>query len=183
MTFVNERHIARDGQGRIYEERWTLVPKNGDLKPFMTWIQISDPERRVWFNCSPHTHICDQRRYDPRIDLPAASRRTGSRGDGSESWEDLGERTILGVETVGVRKTTTINPGVMGNDQPLTSVREYWHSDLLGINLLSTVSSPLFGKQVFTITEMNPGEPDPQLFDLPAGYSVRDVEKDPASTR
>jgi hypothetical protein len=71
----------------------------------------------------------------------------------------------------------------MGNDQPLTSVREYWHSDLLGINLLSTVSSPLFGKQVFTITEMNPGEPDPQLFDLPAGYSVRDVEKDPASTR
>ena len=27
ITFVNERHIARDRRGRIYEERWALVPK------------------------------------------------------------------------------------------------------------------------------------------------------------
>jgi hypothetical protein len=186
MTFVNERHIARDGQGRIYQERWGLVPKNGSVKSPMTWIQIADPERRVWYNCSPQTHICDRRLYDPKIDLSAASPRKGSshalsRGDGYVTWEDLGGRNILGVETVGARETTTLNPGVMGNDQPLTSMREYWHSDLLGINLLSTISSPVFGKQVFTITEMNPGEPDPRLFDLPAGYSVRESGKNSAS--
>jgi hypothetical protein len=186
MTLVNERHLARDGQGRIYQERWGLVPKNGSVKSPMTWIQIADPERRVWYNCSPQTHVCDRRLYDPAIDLSAASRPAGSshplpQGDGFVNWEELGGRNILGVETVGVRETTTLNPGVMGNDQPLTSMREYWHSDQLGINLLSTVSSPVFGKQVFTITEINPGEPDPHLFDLPAGYRVRDQNKNSVS--
>src|SRR5271165_4821312 len=29
ITLVNERHIARDRMGRIYQERWYLVPKSG----------------------------------------------------------------------------------------------------------------------------------------------------------
>src|ERR1700756_1236885 len=29
ITLVNERHIARDRNGRVYQERWYLVPKNG----------------------------------------------------------------------------------------------------------------------------------------------------------
>src|SRR4051812_33432171 len=28
-TLVNERHIMRDSKGRIYQERWILVPKGG----------------------------------------------------------------------------------------------------------------------------------------------------------
>ena len=59
MTFVNERHIARDGQGRIYEERWLLVPKNSNVKSWMNWIQIADPKQRTLYNCSPQKHICD----------------------------------------------------------------------------------------------------------------------------
>ena len=70
-----------------------------------------------------------------------------------------------------------MNAGTMGNDQPLTSLREYWHSDQLGINLLSIRTSPMFGKQTFTITEITAAEPDPQLFELPAGYSVNDQRK------
>jgi len=29
ITSVNQRSIARDSKGRIYQERWLLVPKNG----------------------------------------------------------------------------------------------------------------------------------------------------------
>ena len=124
MTFVNERHIARDTQGRIYEERWFLVPKNGNVKSTMNWIQIADPKQRTLYNCSPLIHICDLLVYDPASDLAAASPRQGTSrilpdGGGNVTWEDLGNRNIAGIETVGSRETTTMNAGTWGNDQPL----------------------------------------------------------------
>jgi hypothetical protein len=181
MTFVNQRHIARDGQGRIYEERWVLVPKNSDVKSFMNWIQIADPKQRTLYNCSPQAKICDLLVYDPADDLSGASLRPvrphiTQNPNGSQSSEDLGTRSILGIETSGVRETTVTNAGIMGNDQPLTSMTEYWHAKQLGINLLSVRSSPFFGKQTFTITELTTGEPDPQLFQLPS-YAIHDQRK------
>ncbi len=103
MTYVNERHIARDAQGRIYEERWLLVPKNGKIKSIMNWIQLADPHQRRLYNCSPQRHICDLLVYDPASDLAAASPKRGKPGttpheDGSTVWEDLGARSIAGVE-------------------------------------------------------------------------------------
>jgi hypothetical protein len=65
----------------------------------------------------------------------------------------------------------------MGNDQPLTSFSEYWHSQQLGLNLLSLRSSPFFGKQTFTITELTASEPDPELFQIPEGFKVNDQRK------
>src|SRR5207244_509634 len=43
FTLANERRIARDGRGRIYEERWLLVPKSGKVESQMNVIQIADP--------------------------------------------------------------------------------------------------------------------------------------------
>lgn len=182
MTFVNERHIGRNGEGRIYEERWALVPKGSKVKSIMTWIQLADPKARTLYNCSPLKHVCDLLVYDPTDDLSAATLRKGSNhtlnnGDGSQTWEELGTRNILGVETVGVRETTITNAGVLGNDQPLNSLSEYWHSQQLGINLLSIRSSPYFGKQTFTITELTLGDPDAQKFELPADYKINDQRK------
>jgi hypothetical protein len=182
MTFVNQRHIARNADGRIYEERWYLVPKGSNVKSTMNWIQLADPKQHTLYNCSPQRHICDLLVYNPESDLSAASLRKGSthpleNGEGSDVWEDLGTRNILGIETEGVRETTVTNVGVLGNDQPLNSVSEYWHSQQLGLNLLSIRSSPYFGKQTFTITEISTGDPDAQLFQLPAGYTVNDQRK------
>jgi hypothetical protein len=184
MTFVNERHLARDRQGRIYEERWFLVPKNSGVKSTMNWIQLVDPKQRTLYNCSPIKHMCDVLVYDPAPDFAAASLHKGSsvalpHGDGNVAWEDLGTRNIAGIDTVGGRETTITNAGTMGNDQPLTSMSEYWHSEQLGINLLSIRSSPFFGKQTFTITELTMGDPDPQMFEVPAGFKVNDQRKNP----
>jgi hypothetical protein len=133
MTFVNERHIGRDGQGRIYEERWFLVPKGSGIKSDMNWIQIADPKQHTLYNCSPQQHVCDLLVYDYGDDLSAATlhpqkSHTVQNEKGSQSWEDLGTRSILGFDTIGVRETTITNAGVLGNDQPLTSMTEYWHS-------------------------------------------------------
>jgi hypothetical protein len=184
MTGINERRIARDAQGRVYQERWYLVPKGGKVKSSMNWIQIADPKQRTLYNCSTEVHICDLLVFDPTSDLSALSARKGSsgplpQGGGDVVWEDLGKRNIAGIDTVGTRETTTTHAGTMGNDQPLTYMSEYWHSEQLGINLLSIRSSPFFGKQTFTITELTAAEPDPQLFELPAGFKVNDQRKNP----
>ena len=181
ITFVNERHVARDGQGRLYEERWWLVPKNSDRKSKMNWIQIADPKQRTLFNCSVQRKVCELRNYDPADDLGAAAQvppiPSGAATHGPMNIEDLGTQNIAGVETIGRRQTTTIEAGAMGNDLPMTSVREYWHSQELGLNLLSILSGPMIGKQTFTITELTQGEPDTQLFQLPAGYKITDLRK------
>jgi hypothetical protein len=65
ITLVNERHIARDRKGRICQERWYLVPKNGNAKSEMNWIQIADPQQHTLYNCSPQLHICELKNYDP----------------------------------------------------------------------------------------------------------------------
>ena len=184
ITFVNERHIARDGNGRIYEERWGLVPKfhtNEDIHSKMTWIQIADPKLHTVYNCSTGEHVCDLMTYDPSKDLEAAEPRvpprTGAVDNGHFSIEGLGTRNIAGVDTIGIRQTYQIEPGTMGNDQPMTSVKEEWHSQELGINLLSIRSDPSVGKQTFTITDLATTEPDPQLFTPPAGYKIMDQRK------
>jgi hypothetical protein len=184
MTFVNQRRIARDAQGRLYEERWYLVPKDSKVVSKMNWIQIADPKERTLYNCSTEKRICELLVFDPMSARSPATMRKGvshklPEDAGEVVWEDLGSRNIAGMDTVGARETTTTSAGVMGNDRPLTSVSEFWHSDQLGINLLSMRSSPFFGKQTFTITELTPGEPDPRLFELPAGYKVSDERKNP----
>lgn len=70
------------------------------------------------------------------------------------------------------RSTTLIELGVEGNDQAVTAMREIWHSQKLGINLLSIRSEPIVGKQTFAITKLSSSHPDSHLFELPAGYTV-----------
>jgi len=54
ITLVNQRQIARDNLGRVYEQRWALVPKGGQVRSIMTWIQIADvicwciSRRAIW---------------------------------------------------------------------------------------------------------------------------------------
>jgi hypothetical protein len=185
ISLFNERRIARDAKGRIYEERWALAPKQADgtVRSKLAWIQIADPKQRTLYNCSMQKQICDLLPYDPADDLSAASRpkpvnaANGTLTRGPVTWEDLGTRNIVGIDTAGVRETRVIAAGVMGNDLPLTGMSEYWHSDQLGINLLSIRTGPTFGKQTFTVTELTSAEPDPQLFERPAGFKVNDQRK------
>jgi hypothetical protein len=183
VTLVNERPIVRDGKGRIYQERWALVPKFSKVTSQRVLLQIADPNQHTLYTCAIFQRVCELETYDPTHELAAAEARkpvpNGALVQDHSKIEDLGTRTIAGVETVGRRETNTIDVGLMGNDQPLTSMNETWHSQELGINLLSIRTGPMTGKQNFTITELNVVEPDPELFRVPEGYEVRDLRKNP----
>jgi len=184
ITLVNERRIVRDGNGRIYQERWLLVPKNGKQQSTMTTIQISDPNNHTHYNCFPATRDCELGLYGPTtstgFDVQGAA-ATGPLPDdmGYSIHEDLGKQLTSGLETVGTRENTIYNPGVFGNDRKITVSREFWFSPKLGINLISKRSDPRFGTQTFTITNLILSEPDPQLFELPEGYKVVDLRPTP----
>jgi hypothetical protein len=178
FTLVNERHIMRDSKGRIYQERWILVPKGGKIKSEMNVFQITDPGLHTWFNCEVRTKVCELLQYHLTAEEtylpPTGTSGPLPDGSGSRLHEDLGPSTTEGVDTHGYRETLTINEGVMGNDKPMVTVREFWYSPQLGINLLSIVDSPQSGKQVFTAKDVSISEPDLSFFAIPAGYKVVD---------
>jgi hypothetical protein len=181
ITVGNKRRIARDAGGRIYQERWFLVPRNGNEESEMTTIQISDPNAHTLYNCffvGDKKNVCELLTYTqmmPAVNIAeksAAGDLPGNRG--SFLHEALGKQFISGVETVGVRDVTAYNPGVFGNDRKVTAEREAWYSPQLDLNLLSIRSDPRNGKQTFTATNVVLGDPDPMLFELPAGFKVVD---------
>jgi hypothetical protein len=180
ITFVNDRRIARDSSGRIYQERWLLVPKNGNFSSQMNAIQISDPNEHTLYTClllvSPR--VCTLIAYSPTASTiynvvggPAGPLPNDA---GYVTREDLGHQMLVGTDTVGTREIVTYKPGVIGNDQKINLTREYWYAEQLGINLLSKRSDPTFGTQIFTVTEINLSEPDVHLFELPQGFKVVD---------
>lgn len=88
--------------------------------------------------------------------------------------EDLGTKTINGVEAKGTRMTTVIPAGRAGNDQPITVTHETWMSTELRIMVLEINSDPRTGVRTTELTEIERGEPDPALFQPPEGYTIKD---------
>lgn len=179
MTLVNKRRIARDSTGRVFQERRILVPKLGKAEPHLTTIQIADPNRHTLYNCFMN------RKPECVLSTYSASTTTIYKFQGPPSGplpnnvgyalhEDLGQQFLGGLQTTGTRDKVVYNPGVLGNDQTMTVVREFWYSPQLGFNLLSKLSDPRFGTQTFTATDLVTSEPDSALFNLPDGFMVVD---------
>jgi hypothetical protein len=182
ITLVNQRKIARDSKGRIYQERWTLVPKNGDKKSEITMIQVSSPETHVLYNCAEDgRQQCVKLAYEwsSTAEYRENEARSGElpSGKGSVIHDDLGKQLLEGVEAEGTRISTIYNPGVFGNDRQMTVQTETWFSSQLGFNLLSVRTDPRFGKQTFTVTNLILSEPDPKLFELPQGFAAAETRE------
>lgn len=96
------------------------------------------------------------------------------------SNERLGTQTIEGVLAEGTRMTTTYPIGFFGNDRPLTMVTETWTSPEIGMVVLTRTSDPRRGESTMKLTNISRAEPDPSLFQPPAGYAIVDPSGQPA---
>ncbi len=180
---VNARELKRDTAGRIYMERWLLVPKGSDIPSAMTAIQIADPVAAVFYQCIVPQHTCTQhtwsvpdlRRYQPG---PTGSRPMQN-GRGFFDHEDMGESDVLGLPVHRYRDTTTLNPGTFGNDKPLVTTREFSYSPTLGVNLRSVLDTPQVGRQQFVVTAITTSEPEPRFFFPPDGFRLIDKRGGP----
>jgi len=97
----------------------------------------------------------------------------GSAASKSSSKEDLGQQTIEGVLANGTRTTTVIAAGAIGNEQPITVVSEEWTSPELKVLVMTRHADPRAGETTYRLTGISRNEPNPSLFDLPAGVTVK----------
>jgi hypothetical protein len=88
--------------------------------------------------------------------------------------ESLGTQTMEGVLAEGSRTTTVWPAGIFGNDRPITTTNETWTWRELGITILTKTSDPRSGETTMKMTGISQAEPDPSLFQIPAGYEIND---------
>jgi hypothetical protein len=91
--------------------------------------------------------------------------------------ESLGSDVIDGLNVIGTRETISINPGVVGNSQPLVSTREFWYSPDLQVNLSVARKDPREGTQVIHVVDLSRFEPDAAQFQAPAGFAIQDLRQ------
>jgi hypothetical protein len=106
------------------------------------------------------------------------------RFEGMMTKKDLGERVMEGVTAHGVRTTTVIPAGGIGNEQPITIVSESWRSLDLQVLVATKHSDPRAGETTYRLVNIVRAEQDRSLFEVPADYTLRDnmFIKEPAPT-
>jgi hypothetical protein len=97
--------------------------------------------------------------------------------------ESLGTQIMEGVSAQGDRQTTTIDAGAIGNDRPMQIVSERWYSPDLQMEVMTRHSDPRTGEQMTRLININRAEPDPSLFQVPAGYQILEGKQMPAMYR
>ena len=119
----------------------------------------------------------------PGLSAAVGQVRGGLIGVSKRSTEDLGTKTIDGFTVSGIRFLYTTPAGARGNDQPMTSSNERWFSPDLKMALLTTSESPESGKHVHKLLNIQTGDPDPLLFQVPADFTVKETPQKVGSAR
>jgi len=195
ITRTSTTKEARDSEGRSMHQSSNERP---DGEPAIVNTSVTDPTNRTmthWFNLSKQATVIHLPELKVATPPSLPSQRTegagGSIGSGvgqplsvstpraqesvrKRQREPLGGKTIAGVYAEGTRITTTIPEGAEGNDRPMTIVNETWRSPELKITLVSVNDDPRSGKRTTEVTDLDRAEPDPGVFQVPEGYTVKD---------
>ena len=114
---------------------------------------------------------------DAHLSWFAAAYNGDTRAHGRKATNDArrpGNAHDWGTRGQGTRSTRVIAVGQEGNDAPLTVTDEIWRSTKYGIVVLTVRDDPRSGTRTEEVTEFQPGEPDPALFQAPKGYTIRE---------
>lgn len=131
------------------------------------------------------TRVCAGANCEPEVFTATAMAPGGGAGSGMVmQWfggsedrgksEPLGKQTIEGVEAEGTRNVTTIPAGKIGNERAIEIVFERWYSPELQTVILTRHSDPRFGETTYRLTNISRDEPARSLFEVPAGYTVKE---------
>jgi len=192
--------VYRDGQGRIRREddlpggtaaisildavagtAFTLDPAKRIARETSPLL-INSAGTRALFQLLPFqkgyavTEAFSLQAWAPR----ARATRAGADPAAAPSDEKLPDRVIEGVLATGTRRTTTIEKGAIGNEQPIKIVSEEWRSPELQILVLTDVNDPRAGRSTYKLLKISRLEPDAALFQVPADYTI---ERLPAGGR
>lgn len=193
QTLADGNRIVRHWQNKFYRDasgRTRREETPGALQPSEkmpeTKVMIFDPVAGAHYTLDPGSKtarklvnkkmplaliISDKDRYGqvpaqlPRLDEPR-----------DITTEDLGARTIEGLNCTGKRTTFTIPAGAVGNERPIVITLENWYSKDIEAMVESTTNDPRNGETHYTLQNVERSDPPMSLFEVPADYTV-DGEK------
>lgn len=171
-TIYNRRTIARDSQGRVFQERRFFAPDGNTRATMVSEMDYLDPMMKTVTVCTTRMRQC---MVYPRSfaqneapQLPA----TQTLANGVKiTRESLGTNTMDGLQVTGMREIT-ISPR-FGDKEP--TIKEFWFSQRLGMNLMVKRFEPRGGAEDFNVETIDQTEPDAALFQVPKGYQVVDI--------
>lgn len=182
ITRKTQTNLFRDSQGRIRREI-TLSgfgPMASSEQP-KSFVVINDPVAGATFMLHPDQKTAEKMgRPFARMGGPLReamrekrnARQEQEIANGNLKKEDLGTQTIAGVTAQGTRITHIIPAGQIGNEKPITIVRESWYSNDLQTVVMSKHSDPWSGETTYTLTNIQRTEPAASLFAVPSDYTV-----------
>jgi hypothetical protein len=179
--------FARDAQGRTRRDVTLsgIGPWAASGRPAPHVIMINDVVAGTQYILNPNMKIAHQ------VQPMGSRRHHGDRGafgqDGpppddagpdQRNQKDvvrtsLGTQTINGMPAEGTRYTRTIPAGAIGNEKAIVITTERWYSPELQIVVLSKRNDPRTGETITQLTNIQRGEPDASLFQVPSDYTLK----------
>ncbi|HUB78914.1 MAG TPA: hypothetical protein VMB03_08970 [Bryobacteraceae bacterium] len=169
--------VWRDSAGRTRREERAA----GQVACSVGITRIDDPVSGSLYEIDPVNRLAHRvaiKTWTTRTAFEIAAARdsvqpSARKGAPSRTREALGQQVMSGVTAVGTRETTTYPAGSRGNDRPMTSVAEFWYAPSLALEIAGT-NSDSSHKSVWKLEDLSTAEPDPSLFQPPAGYKIVD---------
>lgn len=192
-------YFYRDSLGRTRTERKLFDGMtSGDWPSGITLIEIRDPVLDVQYIFDTRNQVAYRvpltfrpprgssggalvANSSPQTKTAPPVQAVAVRNDAlrpQSTTESLGTDIMEGVSVEGHRTTRIFSVGSVGNDRPITETSEHWYSPDLHADILEKSSSLLNGDFTFRLANISRAEPDPVLFQVPAGYQVVDGPAD-----
>ncbi len=177
----NNRTIYRDSQGRVRIEAQVTRPGANGQSVTTTRVTISDPVAGVVYEVDPQNKTATSHKtHFPSEQAAMRPRNPNGRGanaaarpvDPNVKSEDLGTQAVNSVIAKGSRTTHTVPAGTIGNTLPIQSVHETWMAADLKVPVLEKTTDPRFGTRTMQLNQINRGEPDASLFQIPSDYTI-----------
>ena len=182
----NQTKIYRDTDGRVRREIGFELntPTTGAAKRSM--IIIIDPVAGKRYMLNPQNKTAHVMPLNPPTKWQGgpppppdgeAGEKWAKHDDANVNREQLGTKTISGLQAQGTRVTRTIPAGRIGNEKPIVVVTERWYSADLQLPLMTTHTDPMMGTVTTNLNNVNRATPDASLFQVPSDYKVETSEK------
>jgi hypothetical protein len=171
----SQSKVYRDAEGRVRREMGVdlATPMAGAVKHNL--IVITDPVAGTRYMLNPDNKTARQMSMrGPKHageNHDAGPKDVG--GPGEVIKEQLGTKTVNGLQAEGVRVTRTIPAGTMGNEKAITSVTERWYSNDLQMVVMTTHTDPMMGTVTTKLVNVTQSAPDAALFQVPSDYAVQ----------
>jgi hypothetical protein len=177
---TNHRLIARDGRGRVFQERRMIAPEDSAIQSQLVRTEIADPVAHTMMVCDVDPRVCEVRSYRAATTWILPPDGPSADGRSALTRQDLGNQTLDGFQVVGTREVLRL---ALDTDRPLSLTKEFWYAPQLGLNLSTRRWDERTRRaEVFTVTDINPAEPDPSLFIRPNDARLVDY-RTPAAPR